>query len=324
MADRGCDELTVHPTLEGPMAQQIWPADEPHEVVLAAGGARLAVDLRGGGMRRLVVDDWDVIDGYPAGVVPAGSRGAVLVPWPNRVRDGRWTWRGRQLQLDVHSPDQPNAIHGLVAWQPWTVLEQSSSSTSVGTVLQPHPGYPFRLAVALDYELAPDRIGVTMRVKNLGTEAAPLGVGMHPYLHVGANEDGGIGGAELGVPARTALDTDGGLPTGTTHRFHGDVGRIGHRAFDTPLTDLERDEDGWARVRLRGPLGELVLAVDGAWSWLQIYTGDTLPEGQRRRSLAVEPMTCPPNALADDRDLLVLEPGADWAGTWELAWTAAG
>jgi aldose 1-epimerase len=66
-----------------------------------------------------------------------------------------------------------------------------------------------------------------------------------------------------------------------------------------------------------------VLAVDGAWSWLQIYTGDTLPEGQRRRSLAVEPMTCPPNALADDQDLLVLEPGADWAGTWELAWTTA-
>jgi aldose 1-epimerase len=306
------------------MAQQTWPADETHEVVLAAGDARLAVDLRGGGMRRLVVDDWDVLDGYPAGAVPKGSRGAVLVPWPNRVRDGRWTWHGRDLQLDVHSPDQPNAIHGLVAWQPWTVLEQTSSSTSVGTVLQPHPGYPFRLAVALDYELAPDRLGVTMRVRNLGTEAAPLGVGMHPYLHVGANEDGGIGGAELDVPARTALDTDGGLPTGTTHRFHGDVGRIGHRAFDTPLTDLDREEDGWARVRLRGPLGELVLAVDGAWSWLQIYTGDTLPEGQRRRSLAVEPMTCPPNALADNRDLLVLEPGADWAGTWELAWTAAG
>jgi aldose 1-epimerase len=305
------------------MAQQTWPADETREVVLAAGDARLAVDLRGGGMRRLVVDDWDVIDGYPAGAVPAGSRGAVLVPWPNRVRAGRWAWRGRELQLDVHSPDQPNAIHGLVTWQPWTVLEQTSSSATVGTVLQPHPGYPFRLAVALDYELAPDRLTVTMRARNLGTEAAPLGVGMHPYLHVGAHEDGGIGGAELAVPARTALDTDGGLPTGTTHRFHGDVGRIGHRAFDTPLTDLEREEDGWARVRLRGPLGELVLAVDGAWSWLQIYTGDTLPEGQRRRSLAVEPMTCPPNALADNRHLLVLEPGADWAGTWELAWTAA-
>jgi aldose 1-epimerase len=323
MDDRGCGELTVHPNLEGPMSQHHWPSTEHDEVVLAAGDARLAVDLRGGGLRRLVVDDWDVIDGYPAGAVPAGWRGAVLVPWPNRVRNGRWTWHERDLQLDVQSPEQPHALHGLVAWQPWSVLERSRTATSVGTVLESHVGYPFRLAVALDYELAPGELEVTVRVHNSGTAAAPFGVGMHPYLHVGANEDGGIGGAELTVPAHTALETDGGLPTGAQQRFHGDVGRIGHRAFDTPLTDLERDADGWARVRLRGPLGELQLAVDEAWPWLQIYSGDTLPEGQRRRSLAVEPMTCPPNALADGVDLIVLEPGGDWAGTWTLAWKAA-
>jgi aldose 1-epimerase len=48
-----------------------------------------------------------------------------------------------------------------------------------------------------------------------------------------------------------------------------------------------------------------------------------MPPGQRRRSLAVEPMTCPPNALADGGDLIVLDPGADWSGTWTLGWTAA-
>ena len=305
------------------MAQTDWPPTEPSDVVLAAGDARLAVDLRGGGLRRLVVDDWDVLDGYPAGAVPAGWRGAVLVPWPNRVRDGRWSWHDRELQLDVHSVDQPNAMHGLVAWQPWQVLERGQTSTTVGTTLEPHPGYPFRLAVAVDYELGPDRLAVTVRVRNVGTAEAPVGVGMHPSLHVGANEDGGIGGAELTVPARTALETEGGLPTGGRQRFHGDVGRIGHRALDTPLTDLERDADGWARLRVRGPLGELELAADESWPWLQVYTGDTMPEGQRRRSLAVEPMTCPPNALADGADLLVLEPGGEWSGTWTLAWTAA-
>jgi aldose 1-epimerase len=305
------------------MTQQAWPNTEPTEVVLAAGNARLAVDLRGGGIRRLVVDDWDVIDGYPAGAVIEGWRGAVLVPWPNRVREGRWTWHGRALQLDLASPGEPNALHGLVAWQPWAVLDRAPDRTSVGTVLEPHEGYPFRLGVAVDYALGPDRLDVTMRVRNIGIAAAPVGVGMHPYLHVGAHDDGGLGGAELTVPARTALETEGGLPTGVQHRFHGDVGRIGHRAFDTPLTDLERDDDGWARLRLRGPLGELVLAVDESWPWLQIYSGDGLPDGQHRRSLAVEPMTCPPNALADGVDLVVLEPGADWSGTWTLGWTAA-
>jgi aldose 1-epimerase len=305
------------------MAQTEWPSTEPTDVVVSAGEARLAVNLRGGGLRRLVVGDWDVIDGYPAGAVTAGWPGAVLVPWPNRVRNGRWTWRGRELQLDVHSSDEPNAIHGLVAWQPWTVLERTASAAGVGTVLEPHPGYPFRLAVAVDYDLSPDRLAVTTRVRNLGAEVAPVGLGMHPYLHVGANEDGGIGGAELTVAARTALETDGGLPTGGSHRFHGDVGRIGHRVFDTPLTDLQRDDDGWARLLLRGPLGELELAVDASWPWLQIYTGDQMPAGQRRRSLAVEPMTCPPNALADGADLVVLAPGETWSGTWTLGWTPA-
>lgn len=305
------------------MPSHPWPSDEPREVELSAGAARLAVDLRGGAIRRLVVEDWDVVDGYPGGAVPAGWRGAVLVPWPNRVRDGRWVWRDQELQLDVHSPDQPTAMHGLVAWQPWTALERTAAAATVGTLLEPHPGYPFRLGVAVDYALAADRLTVTVRVQNLSGQAAPFGVGMHPYLHVGANEEGGIGGAELTVPARTALDTERGLPTGGSHRFHGDVGRIGRRAFDTPLTDLVRDDDGWARLRLRGPLGTVELAVDRSWPWLQIYTGDTMPEGQRRRSLAVEPMTCPPNALADGTDLLVLEPDAEWSGTWTLAWSAA-
>ena len=56
---------------------------------------------------------------------------------------------------------------------------------------------------------------------------------------------------------------------------------------------------------------------------MQVYTGDTLPEGQRRRSVAIEPMTCPPNALADGVDLAVLQPGEHWSGTWALSWTPA-
>ena len=225
--------------------------------MLAAGDARLAVDLRGGGMRRLVVDDWDVIDGYPAGAVIEGWRGAVLVPWPNRVRDGRWNWRGRGAPARrglARAAERHARPRRLAAVD--TSSTGRPTATSVGTILEPHAGYPFRLGVAVDYALGPDRLdGHRCGCATSATAAAPVGVGMHPYLHVGAHEDGGIGGAELTVPARTALEIEGGLPTGVQHRFHGDVGRIGHRAFDTPLTDLERDDDGWARLRLRGPLG---------------------------------------------------------------------
>jgi aldose 1-epimerase len=302
---------------------QPWPPTTPLDAEVAAGDARLAVDLRGGGLRELVVGKWHVLDGYPTGTVPAGRRGGVLLPWPNRLRGGRWSWQGRQLQLDVVSAASPNAVHGLLTAQPWAVLAGRPAGVTVGTVLQPRGGYPFRLATAIDYDLTPDRLAVTVRVQNAGDADAPFGVGMHPYLHVGADAEGGLADAELDVPARTAMVVDGGLPTGGTRPFDGAVGRIGDRALDDPLTDLVRDDGGWARVRLRGPAGALELAVDERWPWLQVFSADTLPAGQRRRSLAVEPMTCPPNALADGVDLVVLAPGESWSGSWTLGWAPA-
>ena len=285
-------------------------------------GTRLDVDLRGGGLRRLVVDGWHVLDGYPSGTIPHGRRGHVLLPWPNRLRDGRWEWDGEQHQLEISSAERPVAIHGLVSWQPWTIIERTEGVLSVGTIVEPRPGYPFRLAAAIDYALSADRLDVTLRVGNAGRTPAPFGAGMHPYLCVGATEDGAIGEAELTLPARTLMVVGAdGLPTGETREFDGNVGRIGERSFDDPLTDLVRDDDGWAHVELRGPAGALRFSVDGNWPWLQVYSGDTLPAGERRRSLAVEPMTCPPNALADHTDLVVLEPGRHWQGSWSLSWT---
>lgn len=302
----------------------IWPPSEPREVELRAGDASLAVDLRGGALRRLTVGSWEVLDGYPSGGTLPGRRGGVLLPWPNRIRDGRWTWEGEELQLEVASPASPNAQHGLVTWQPWTVLAATGGTATVGTTVLPRPGYPFRLAAAIDHVLTADRLTTTLRVRNDGDRRAPFGAGFHPYFSVGATEDGGIADAEVQLPGRTEMLVDGGLPTGERRAFDGAVGRIGDRAFDTPLTDLARDDDGWARARLRGAAGELEVAVDEAWRWLLVYSGDTLPVGQRRRSLALEPMSCPANALADGVDVVVLEPGETWAGTWTVAWTPAG
>src|SRR4051812_7330668 len=175
-------------------ADQPWPDTAPRDAEVSAGDARLAVDLRGGGLRELVVGDWHVLDGYAFGVLPAGRRGGVLLPWPNRLRGGSWTWRGKDLQLEVVSPAVPNAVHGLVWAQPWAVLDQRPAGVTVGAVVEPRSGYPFRLAAAIDYDLAtdPGRLTVTVRVRNAGDADAPFGVGMHPYLHVGAAAEGGL------------------------------------------------------------------------------------------------------------------------------------
>jgi aldose 1-epimerase len=51
---------------------------------------------------------------------------------------------------------------------------------------------------------------------------------------------------------------------------------------------------------------------------VQVYTGDKLEKGRRRTAVAVEPMTCPPDALRSGKDIVVLEPGQHWAGSWRL------
>ncbi|MFP5371630.1 MAG: aldose epimerase, partial [Actinomycetes bacterium] len=159
------------------MTEPPWPATTPSEVELTAGDATLAVDLRGAALRRLTVGSWEVLDGYAAGTVAPGWRGAVLLPWPNRVRDGRWSWEGEQLQLALDSPAEPHAIHGLLAWQPWTVLARQDRSVTLGTTVEPHPGYPFRLAAAVDVELAADRLTCTVQVRNDGDRPAPVAAG---------------------------------------------------------------------------------------------------------------------------------------------------
>ena len=304
------------------MAQHDWPSTEPTEVVLPPGDARLAVDLRGGGMRRLVVGDWDVLDGYPAGAVIEGWPGAVLVPWPNRVRDGRWTWHGRASCSSTCAPRgaardaRPRRLAAVVGARP----RAGGATVGHGRRAAPRLSLPARRRRRL--RAAPDRLTVTVRVRNVGAAARRSASGMHPYLHVGAprgrrhrrrraERPGPDGAGDRGRPAHRRR-------TGSTGTSAGSAPRVRHPAHRPRARRRRLGPAAAAR-----PGGELELAVDGAWPWLQIFTGDGMPEGQRRRSLAVEPMTCPPNALADGVDLLVLEPGAEWSGTWTLAWTAA-
>jgi aldose 1-epimerase len=191
--------------------------------------------------------------------------------------------------------------------------------------LRPQPGYPFALDVRITYSLGEGGLRVHTYVTNVGAEAAPYGHGMHPYLL--ASPNGRVDDWELTVPAATRLYVDErGLPTGDSPVEGTDVDfrdgrRIGDTVLDTPMTDLGREADGLARVRLRDQASGhgVHLWMDASYRWLQVFTGDTLPADVRRSSLAVEPMTCPPDALRTGTDLVVLEPGDVHEASWGLA-----
>jgi aldose 1-epimerase len=134
-----------------------------------------------------------------------------------------------------------------------------------------------------------------------------------------------IDGWRLTVPAETRLRTDSRmLPTGratvagTEFDFR-EPRLIGPTQLDTAYTDLLRDPDGLLRVRLEAPDGRrLVLWTDRACPWLVLFSADPLPSADRRRGIAVEPMTCPPDAFRSGEDLIVLQPGQTATMSWGI------
>ena len=194
--------------------------------------------------------------------------------------------------------------------------------------LHPQPGYPFTLELAVEYLLSDRGLRVRMSATNVGTEACPYGCGAHPYLTLGTDS---VDSLVLHAPARTVLLADErGIPVGAefvegTERDFRRPRPIAATRLDHAFTELERDGDGLARVELRDPEGGdgLTLWVDESFPYLMLFTGDTLPD-VGRRSLAVEPMTCPPNALQTGEAIVRLEPGASFTGSWGVVPARAG
>src|SRR5262245_454297 len=243
------------------------------------------------------------------------------MPWPNRIEDGRYEFEGEQHQLRLDEPANHNAIHGLVRWGGWSVAEREPHRAVLRHTLHARPGYPFTLTLEIEYRLSEAGLTVRTTATNSGSRACPFGAGAHPYLRTGTPT---VDSATLQVPARTVLEaSERGIPVGevavdgTEYDFR-HPRAIGATRLDHCFTDLERDGDGIARVTVEDPAGGRVsLCVDQGYPYLMLFTGDPLPD-VARRSIAIEPMTCPPNAFGTGRDVVRLEGGESVSRTWGI------
>jgi aldose 1-epimerase len=293
------------------------------ELELSGDDQRVVVDLTGGGLRSYSIRGREVLDGYPEGEASPSGRGQVLIPWPNRLEDGSYEFDGKRHQLEVNEPERGNAIHGLVRFAPWTVAESKPARAVVEHALEPQPGYPFSLALSIEYSLSLSGLRVETTATNAGSEPCPYGSGAHPYLTLGTET---VDDALLHAPGRVVLHTDDrGLPRdaepveGTKYDFTRPR-TIGSTRLDHAFTDLHRGPDGLARVELAEPGSRAALSlwVDESYHYLQLFTGDPLPD-VARRSLAVEPMTCPANAFRTGQGLIRLEPGESVTSAWGIS-----
>ena len=298
------------------------PSGEQHEI--RHGDQVVVVTEVGATLRSYSAGGLDVLDGFSVDEPSSAGRGQVLAPWPNRLDGGRYEFDDRAGAAAIDEPELGNAIHGLVRWLAWRLDSRSDGAVALRCVLHPQPAYPWRLELGLEYRLAAGGLEVVARATNGSPEPAPFGIGFHPYLTMGIPVDE----VRLTIPASRRVTTDErALPVGEVDvagtGFDFTLGRpVGATRLDTCFTGLARGADGRSRARLESTDGERGVEVwaDEAFGYLQVYTGDTLePASRRRQAVAIEPMTCPPNAFASGVDVIRLEPGASWSGAWGIA-----
>jgi aldose 1-epimerase len=291
---------TAVPITAGPNGQQI---------VLEAGDYKATVTGVGAALAGLSFHGRDIVLPFPWDELPPAYAGKVLMPWPNRVVGGAYVFDGQRYELPVNEAATGSALHGLALWNEWQVERRSDAEVVLTHLLNGQPGYPFQLALSARYALDADTgLNIELRAENSGTARAPYGCGSHPYITVGGED---ISNCELGFRAGKVLLTDEKLhPTelldvqGTDFDF-AEPRALAAQSLDHAFTDLPAGE--W-NVTLRNPALKLAAVVEATGAdapWMQLYSGEL----RGRKGLAVEPMTCPPDAFNSGQELVVLGPG---------------
>lgn len=290
---------------------------------LTAGPDEIIVVEVGGGLRTWTRDGVDILAGYESDSPCTSARGQQLIPWPNRIRDGRYTYGGVERQLALTEVDLGNASHGLVRWAPWRLVERTDTSITVGHRLFPQPGWEWHLESTTTYAVSPDGLTVTTRVTNVGEGTAPFGYGAHPYIAIG---DTPVGEVEITVQAANHIEVDERLLPIRTSTVAGEVTdfrerkAIGTHHVNTAYTDLEVVDGRWT-VTIATPGRPVVDVWADAASlpWAQVFSGKAEADQDGEHGIAVEPMSCPADAFNSGDSLLELAPGQSWQGTWGIS-----
>ncbi|MET0966973.1 MAG: aldose 1-epimerase family protein [Nakamurella sp.] len=268
----------------------------------------------------------DLVVPFSAHSIRPNYRGATLAPWPNRIVDGVYHHDGDRHRLALTEPDRGHALHGLVSWLEFLPRSVTADTVALGAVIEPQAGYPFRLDLQVTFRITDQGLHTEVAARNTGPDPAPFGTGPHPYLLAGQSP---LDDWTLDLPAAEVMTVtpDRLIPIGIENVATANDGafdfrggrRIGRTQIDHAFTTLARDPAGRTTVRVLDPAGSGVhLSFGTECGWVQIHTADLPDPGSSRLGLAVEPMTCPPDAFNSRIDLITIQPGATSTTSWLL------
>jgi aldose 1-epimerase len=160
--------------------------------LLALRTGRLGVELApaaGGSVARFTCDDMDVLRPMTAAAIASGKGNNAalypLVPYSNRIRDGRLAFQGESFQLARNWPGIGHPIHGDGWAQAWTVVSATAASAEIvyeHERSEEHGGWPFRYRARQHFRVDDDRLTIRLALENLEDRAVPAGIGLHPFF----------------------------------------------------------------------------------------------------------------------------------------------
>ena len=286
-------------------------------VELRTGSAVLAVSPEAGGVITRYASEHDgaIIEWLRPAAADAVARRAAgdtscfpLVPFSNRIRDARFHFRGRLIQLPQNFQPEPHAIHGHGWRAAWTVVDTSDTGLTI-EYRHPAGAWPWAYRARQAFSLARDGLRVRFSVTSAASEPMPVGFGLHPYFirTSGVRVRAAVGRmwrsderkmpAGLVTPPADLLMDGRGLSPDATPLDNNFVGSGGRVQIEWPEWDAR-----------------LHIVADPVFECLVVYT----PAG--RDFFCVEPATNCIDAfnLADvgrtDTGMLVLQPGGTAAG----------
>jgi aldose 1-epimerase len=282
---------------------------------LAHGAYTAEVEEVGAALRSLRHGTRDLVFRIEADVPTPPFAGAALAPWPNRIADGRYRFGGETHQLPVNEVGRGNAIHGLALWDRWKQAHTTPDSVTLTHTLYPRPGYPFAVGLSTRYDLGEGGLRVSITARNLGAREAPVGLSTHPYLAVGDGRP--LDEWSLQSPCTDVIQVDDRLlprrtaPVAAAGLDFTRPTQIGSTRIDHAFVSARFDDSGRASAVLTGRTGS---GVQVSWGtdcrWLQVYTLHAPGLAMHRRAVAIEPMTCAPDAFNSGEGLIALAPRA--------------
>ena len=298
------------------------------EIMIESGKFALVTAPHGASLHGLVMESVngldEVITWYTGATNKVGGQGDVLIPFPGRIANGVYHIGAETFQLGINDKEGPNAIHGFVRGMDWSVGEQSSENVtySITTGSSEVAGYPFALEVEVKYAVVSDGMTCSFNAKNVSTTAAPIAAGFHPYFTVGSSL---IDSCVLELPMQRYLEVENLIPTGKIIEVAGTEfdftkpRKIGQTQFNTCFASPISTEDSTTRIVLSNPESRRTVEVwmDKSFPYVVLYSGDPLPQSHRRKSLAIEPMTCAADGFNHPEwGNVMIEPGQSLSGSW--------